>query len=434
MPLELVGLIGFLLFLILMGLGVPIGGAMAFVGLVGYAATVGIDPTVKFLGLMSYYSISKYDLSVIPLFVLMGHLAYHANIAADVFDVGKKWLGHIPGGLVHATIVAEAAFGAASGSMMATCAVMTKVTIPEMTKAGVDKKLAYGAVVASSTVDGLIPPSIAMVIYGLLTETSIGKLLVAGILPGILVVVLFMVMVYTRVKLNPSLAPINRTHVSWKERLISLRKLGPFSFIVVVIIGGLYLGLFTPTEAGAVGACGMLIIGLILNRLNLKNIKQCLRETIGTSVSIFFILIGAFMFSYFLGICRMPQTISGFLLSLDAGPTITMILVMIFYTLTGAFMDEIAAFFITLPMIWPVLKALGIDPIWCGVLLCVVQAVGLITPPYGLNLFIVKSIFPEITIQDIVEGAGWFLAMNAVALVILMIFPQISLFLVSQMK
>jgi C4-dicarboxylate transporter, DctM subunit len=431
---QIIGWIGLAVFIALMVLGIPIGGAMAIVGILGYWAIMGLHPTLNFLGMMSYEGISNYSMTVIPLFMIMGHFAFFSRFPADIFETARRWLGRIPGGMVQATVIAAGAFGAASGSMLATCSVLSKICVPEMLKQGVNKRLALGAVGSSSTIDGLIPPSIAMVVYGILTETSIGKLLIAGILPGILVIGLFMLMILVRVLINPSLAPRSTVRYTFREKVEVIPKQIPFLLVVVVVLGGLYIGVFTPTEAGGVGAVSTLLIGVFMRRLKMKDLKTCLLETVQTTIPIFFILIGAFLFSYFISVSRIPAEISEFLVALPISGMTKMILILILYLILGCIMDELAAMFITLPILFPVIKQAGIDPVYFGVLMCVVQAVGLLTPPYGVNIFIMRAVVPDTTTNEIVAGLGWFLLMNGIALVILIVFPQICLFLPNLMK
>lgn len=431
---EIIGLIGLGLFFLVLALGVPIGGAMGLIGFVGYLVISGLEPSLKMAAIMPYANVSVYSLSVIPLFITMGHFAYYAGFPTNLFDAAQRWIGRLSGGIVQATIVAAAAFGAASGSMLASCAVISKITIPEMLKQGIDRRLAFGAVAASGTIAGMIPPSIAMVIYGVITETSIGKLLIAGIIPGIVAAINYMILVYIMVKLNPGLAPLTPRRFSWKERFSSVPRVWGFALMVGIVLGGLYTGMFTPTEAGAVGACGMLLMALAMRRLSRGDLRACLLEATKTTGSIFFILIGAFMFGYFLSICRIPFMVCDFLVTLDAPPMVVLIGILMFYILLGFVMDELAALFLTLPIIFPAVVQLGFDPIWFGVLMAHVQEVGLITPPYGINIFVIKSVIPESKTGEIIRGISWFLLVDMVTLAMYIAFPQLSLFLPSLMK
>ncbi len=431
---ETIGSIGILVFITLMVLGTPIGAAMALVGFVGYWVISGLNPALNIVGMMSYDGISNYSLTVIPLFMIMGHFAFYARFPEDIYTTAQRWLGRMPGGLVQATVVASGAFGAASGSMLATCAVLSKICVPEMEKHGVDRRMALGSVGASSTIDGLIPPSVAMVIYGMLTETSIGKLLIAGIIPGILVILLFLVMIVVRVKLNPKLAPMLPVRYTWKEKLYVLPRNIPFGLVVFIVLGGLYIGIFTPTEAGGIGAASTLLIAFIMKRMNWNVLKECLADTIRTTIPIFFILIGAFLFSAFISVSRLPSAISEYMVGMNAAPIIKLVLILGFYLAIGCIMDELAAMFITLPILFPVIMNAGFDPIHFGVLMTVCGAVGLLTPPYGVNIFIIKSVVPNCTTGEVISGLKWYLIMNGVALVFLIAFPQISLYLPNLMK
>jgi C4-dicarboxylate transporter DctM subunit len=369
---------------------------------------------------------------VIPLYIIMGHFTYHAGFVTEVFKAAQAWVGRVHGGVVQATIAGGTVFGAACGSGLASCAILAKITIPEMTRLGVDRKLAYGAVASVGPIAQMIPPSILMVIYGVIAGQSVGKLLIAGIFPGILAGVNFMIMVYIRAKRNPSLAPRVKG-ISWKESFISLKGVWGVGTLAVLMLGGIYTGVFTPTEAGAVGAFGAFVLSLALRRLSWRDLRECLAETSQTVGMVFLIVAGAFMFSIFLSISRLPAHVSDFLVGLEMPRLVILLGVLALYIALGFFMDMLAVLFITLPTIIPAILSLGYDPIWFGVLVVHTCEVGLITPPYGLNLFIIKGIVPNSKLSEIIAGVWPFFFVDMITLAMYIAFPQIALFLPERM-
>lgn len=430
---ETIGYIGIGSFFIFLMIGMPIGGALALIGFLGYWMIVGVGPSLAMLGMAPYQHTAVYAFSVLPLFIIMGYFAYYAGFPRDLFNTAQRWVGRIPGGLVQSTIAGAAAFGACCGSGLASCAVVAKVSIPEMINQGVDRPLAFGAVAGAGTIAAMIPPSVIMVIYGIITHTPIGKLLIAGIIPGIVAAVNYMIMVWIRVKLNPGLVPQARSY-SWRERFSSVRNVWGFALMVFIVLGGIYAGIFTPTEAGAVGAFGMFVLALAMRRLNFSNLGVCLLDTVRATGSVTLIVVGAFIFGYFLSVSRLPTILCGFLVTVDAPPIVVLIGIMLFYVILGTFMDNLAAMFITLPIIFPAIVQLGFDPIWFGVLMVHIEEIALVTPPYGLNLFIIKGVIPEAKTGEIMRGVGYYLLMDIITLALFISFPQLSLFLPSLMK
>lgn len=430
---ETVGWIGIVAFLILLVIGVPVGAALFFVGFLGYWAISGLSAALGAIGIMTYQNIATYSLTVIPLFIVMGHFAHHAGFATDIFNTAQKWIGRLPGGLVQATLAGGAVFGAACGSGMASCAIISKITIPEMLRQGVNREMAFGAVASCGTIAAMIPPSILMIIYGIITNTPIGKLLIAGFIPGIIATINYMIMIYIRVKRNPSLTPLV-LRVSWKERFSSLRGTFGIAFLFLIVMGGIYSGLFTPIEAGAVGATSAFLSALFLHRMHWANLKDCLMETIRTAGAILIIIAGAFLFTYFVGISRIPSTTSEFLTGLNVPGLSIIISIMIMYILLGSFMDVVPALFLTLPIIFPTVIALGYSPIWFGILIVHIVEVGMITPPFGINLFILRGVFPEAKSIEVIRGVVPFIVVDFVTLAIYIAFPQVALFLPNMMK
>ena len=429
---EAIGWMGIVAFLVLLFLGIPAAASMFLVGFLGYAAISGLYPGLAALGIMPYHNIATYSLTVIPLFILMGHFASHAGFARDIFDTARKWVGALPGGLVQATIAGAAAFGAACGSGMASCAIISRLTIPEMLRSGVDRRLAFGAVASAGTLASMIPPSILMIIYGVITNTPIGKLLMAGVIPGVVAALVFMTTVYILVKKNPALVPA-LGGVSWKERLLSIRGVWGIFMMILIVMGGIYSGLFTPIEAGGVGAFGAFFIAAILKRLKWANLKEALMETAKTSGSILIVVAAAFFFTYFMGISRIPSVTSEYLTSLQVPGMVIIICIMIMYIILGTVMDVVPALFLTLPIIFPTVTRLGYDPIWFGILIVHIVEIGMISPPFGINLFILRGTIPDATTAEVIRGVVPFLVADVFTLIVYLAFPQLALFLPNMM-
>ncbi|MBM4764998.1 TRAP transporter large permease subunit [Bacillus sp. B15-48] len=430
---EMIGWIGIVVLLVLLLLRIPVAFVLAFVGFTGYWLIAGPQAAFKIAGIVPYSTMANYSFSVVPLFLLMGYFAFHAGFATDMFKTGKIWLGHIPGGLGHATILGGAAFGAVSGSGIASTATIARITTPEMVNNGVNKSLAYGIVASAGPLASMIPPSMIMVIYAIITESSIAKLFVAGILPGLLIALLYILMVWIRVKINPDLAPpVQKT--PFKERIISLKYTWGLLVLGFIIIGGIYTGLFTPTEAGGIGAFAAFIMALLLKRINRKVMKESLIETIKTTSMVFLIVVGSMIFGYFLGITRIPTMLSDLLTTLPVAPIVIIIGVVILYLILGMFIDMISAMFLTLPIIFPTIINLGYDPIWFGIVIVFLTEVALVTPPLGLSLFVIKGAVPDSDIKEIIRGSIPFIAIDIVILVLLIAFPEITLFLPNKME
>jgi C4-dicarboxylate transporter DctM subunit len=428
-----IGWIGLGAMLLLLVLRVPVAFAMAFVGFLGYWAVSGTTAAFKMAGLVPYSAIATYGFSVVPLFLIMGSFLARAGLVTDLFHMARKWVGNIPGGLVHATIVAGSAFGAASGSGLASTTVLASVCLPEMRKGGVDKLLACGTVASVGPIAQMIPPSILMVIYCIITGVSLGKLLIAGIIPGLLLAFGFMFLTYFRVKRNPRLAPLLTEKVTWKERFRSLVHVWGILLIAILVLGGIYSGVFTPNEAGAVGAFGAFLLANLKKRQSGSEFAETLLGAAKVTGMIFLIIAGAFMFGYFLTITRIPTMVSEFITGLPFSPIIILIGVMMMYLVIGTFADMIAALFITMPIIFPAIEKLGFDPIWFGVLMVMQCEIALITPPFGLSLFIVKGVVKDVALNDVIKGILPFFIVDLIVLALYIAFPQIALFLPQRM-
>ena len=414
-------------------MGLPISFGLLLVGIIGYWVLAGPTKTFTVLGIIPYEKVSNYTLSVIPLFILMGHLAYQAGFASSMYGTAQKWLGHLPGSMAQATVLGGAAFGAACGSGMASCATLGKVCIPVMRKYGVDDKLALGCVAAVGGLAQMIPPSIPMVIIATITDQSVAKLLIAGIIPGLVAAACFMVLIYVMVKMNPKLAPQNLRGITWKERFVSLKDSWGVAMLALIVMGGIYSGIFTPTEAGGLGAFGAFLLGLVTRRLTLENFKEALLETTKTTSMIFLIIATAMVFAQFLGISRIPAFMSDFLLRLEVPRLVILLGVLIMYIIAGCFIDMLAFMFLTLPIVYPAMMALGYDPLWFAVITVLQFELALITPPFGLNLFILRGMIPGITMKEVIQGSYPFMLMDLVILTIYVAFPKLSTWLPSLM-
>ncbi len=430
---TLIGITGILILVALIFLETPVGFAMAIVGLGGFGYIINFDASLNMLAKDLFQVFGSYNLTVIPLFILMGQVAFHAGISSRLFHAAYKFMGHWPGGLAIATIGACAGFSAICGSTNATAATMASVTYPEMKKYGYKDNLSTGVIAAGGSLGILIPPSVIFIIYGIMTEQSIGKLFMAGILPGILLTVLFILSIIIWVTLNPELAPKGPAS-SLKEKIQSLYGLIETLVLFIMVMGGLFFGLFTPTEAGAVGAFGTIVISLIRRQIGFSDIIQSLLETTRISCMILVIVAGATVFGHFLAITRIPFDIANWVAGLNLPPFAIMGLIILVYLAGGCFIDALALIMLTVPIFFPVISSLGYDPIWFGVIIVLVTQIGVITPPVGINVYVVKSVAREVPLQTIFQGIVPLLIALLVATVILIPFPQIATFLPGLMK
>jgi len=399
----LVPLVFGLLFLLLI-LGAHLGLAMSAVAIFGTSMIIGLDGALSLAGLSVYESAQSFDLSVIPLFVLMGTFASKSGISSDLFAAFNTWLHRRKGGLAHASIAACAAFGAVCGSSLATAATLGQVAIPEMQRFGYSGKLATGSIAAGGTIGILIPPSVIMLIYGILTETSIGDLFLAGIIPGILLTLFFMVTVIVVTTLDPNAAPtVNETSTDTPVSS-PFSKVWPTLFLFFLVIGGIYSGVFTPTEAAGFGAVGALLIGTFMNRLNWRKIGESLMDTVQTTSMIFLILIGAILFSAFLSLSGTPALMGSWVVGLALTPVATIFLIVGIYILLGAFLDTMAMIILSIPIFFPIVMDMGFDPVWFGVLVVLVVELALITPPMGINVFVIKGISKDVPLSQVFVG------------------------------
>jgi tripartite ATP-independent transporter DctM subunit len=427
------GLIAFAALFGLIALRVPVAISMGVVGAVGGWILNGSASVAFILGSVPFETVFPYSLSVIPLFVLMGVFAARAGLSKSLYEAVHAFIGHYRGGLAMASIGACAAFGAISGSSLATAATMCRVAMPEMRARGYDDRLASATIAAGGTLGVLIPPSVIIVVYALLTEQSIGKMFAAALIPGLLATALYMTAVFIQCWRNPALGPAD-TRVDWRGRLHALRNVWSVLVLFALVMGGIYVGLFSPTEAAAIGAAGALLLALVKRTLTLRIFLDCLTETASTSGMIFLILIGTALFNYFVETTGMPQMLVREVGGLGWDPIWILALLVVFYIILGCFMDSLSMILLTLPFVFPLITSLGFDPIWFGVIIVSVVEVGLITPPVGMNLFVIMAGTPGLKLQVISRGVLAFLAADVVRLALLILLPGLSLWLPSLME
>lgn len=429
---AIIGFLGFGATLVLIALGVPVAIAMAAVGVAGFAWLNGWMGAAFVLGTSPFEAIFPYSLSVVPLFIMMGVFSARAGLSRSLFDMVTAFFGHVRGGLAVTTIGACAMFGAICGSSLATVATMGRVALPEMRRHGYDDALAAASIAAGGTLGVLIPPSILLVIYGLLTQTSIGALFVGALVPGLLGVGLYCAAVAVRVTFNPKDAPtIDR--VSWSRRLGSIKRVWGVVALFTLVIGGIYVGWFSPTEAAAVGAVGAFVLAALARQLTKENLRGALIETAELTGMIFFILIGASLFNYFLETTGLPVALIGAIESSGLGPYAVLIAILAFYVVLGCFMDSLSMILLTVPFLAPVAVSLGFDMVWFGILVVTVAEIGLITPPIGMNLFVTQSVVPNLDQGTIVRGIVPFILADVVRLILLVLFPALVLWLPARM-
>jgi tripartite ATP-independent transporter DctM subunit len=428
-----IGILGTLLAFFLLFLGMPIAFALMFSGFIGVTYLASAGAALPMVGRTVYEVSSYFPYTVIPLFIVMGGFAGSSGMTSDLYKAFDKWLRRLPGGLAIATIAACAGFAAVSGSSVATAATMGTVALPEMKRFNYHSRLATGSVAAGGTLGFLIPPSIGFIVYGMLTEQSIGKLLVAGVIPGFLLAGAFIFIVIAMVKLNPQLAPAIPEPVSWGERFSSLLSIWEPLVVFFLVMGGIYGGFFTPTEAGAVGATVLFLVAIVKRKLTRKNLVEALQESVRISVMVLFLVAGANVFSYFLALSTIPMQVSQWAGGLPVSPYLIHTVIIIIYLFLGCFLDAISMMVLTMPVIYPIMLTLGFDPIWFGVIAVLMMEAGLITPPMGLNIFTVAGVAKGVPVEMIFRGvAPFLLAIFAVAALITA-FPSIALMLPGMM-
>ncbi|HTO60906.1 MAG TPA: TRAP transporter large permease [Bradyrhizobium sp.] len=429
MSTETIGLLGIIALLTLIFLRVPVGIAMGIVGFFGYASVDGFDRALRVLGQTPYDIASGYTLSVVPLFILMGELAMRSGMSAKLYTSARSMFLGVRGSQALATIAACAGFGAICGSSLATAATMTRIAIPEMRRAKYDDSLSAGSVASGGSLGILIPPSIPLVVYGLIAEQSVPRLFAGSLVPGLLLTILYMAVALVWVMFKPNIAPQAESDSGWSERLKNIVSAWHVMLLFAVTIGGLYAGWFTPTEAAAVGAGGALILGLAFGQLTWKGVLVSFVETVRTTCMLFVIVIFAVTFSYFVTQAQLPQAVAAWMQTLKLGHVSLIVVLTIFYIVLGCFMDGFGMILITVPVFLPVLVQNGYDPIWFGVMLVIVIELGLIHPPVGMNIFVIQAQVPEIPITRIYKGIVPFLIAPLALLALLVAIPEIVMWL-----
>jgi tripartite ATP-independent transporter DctM subunit len=432
MSTDAVAILGFAALFVMMLLRVPIGMAMGLVGVTGFGYVVGGYPALKMVGQTSMRTVTDYTFGVIPMFLLMGAFVSNSGMSRELFKAANSFLGHLRGGLGIATIAACGGFAAISGSSVATAATFSTVAYPEMRRYGYPQSFATGVIAAGGTLGAMLPPSTVLAVYGIITEQDIGKLFIAGVLPGLLAASMYICTVVIIGMVKPDFLPRTPVH-AWKERAEGLRNIWAMLLLFVFVIGGLYGGLFTPTEAGGMGAGGAFVIGVLRGKLNGKEIRRSLLQATRTAAAVFTVLIGALLFGYFLTVTQTPQKVTEFLTGLGVGRYGVLALIMLMYLVLGCLMDSLAMVILTVPIIFPVVTHLGFDPIWFGIIIVMTVELGLIHPPVGMIVFVIKSVVQDVSFTTIFKGVLPFIVTDLIRLLILISFPIIALWLPSHM-
>jgi C4-dicarboxylate transporter, DctM subunit len=433
---DAVAVVGFIVLFALMLLRVPVGMAMGLVGVTGFAYLVGGGAALKAVGHTSMRTVTDYTFGVIPMFLLMGAFVTSSGMSRELFRAANTFVGHRRGGLGIATIAACGAFAAISGSSVATAATFSTVAYPEMRRYHYPQSFATGVIAAGGTLGAMLPPSTVLAVYGIITEQDIGKLFIAGIIPGLLAAAMYIMTIALIGMVRPGFLP-EGPRASLQERIAAVREIWAPLLLFIFVIGGLYglpfLPRFTPTEAGGVGACGAFLIGVVRGRLRRKEILSSLLQATRTAAAVFTVLIGALLFGYFLTVTQTPQNVTAFLTSLGLGRYGVLALIMLMYLVLGCLMDAMAMIILTVPIIFPVVVTLGFDPIWFGVIIVMTVELGLIHPPVGMNVFVIKSVVQDVSFSTIFKGVIPFIFTDIIRLIILIAFPILALWLPSKM-
>lgn len=423
-----IGTLTFVILFFMLILTVPIGFAMGICGLAGMSMIIGFGPSLSLFGTTVYETTVTYDLSIVPLFVLMGAVAARSGLSQELYGAFNAWFGAFRGGLALATVGACGAFAAICGSSVATAATMSKVALPEMKRYNYDESLATGSVAAGGIIGILIPPSVVLVLYGVLTETSIGDLFIAGFLPGVLTIVGFMLVVVVMTRIYPTIGPAGE-QATLAEKFAALGRTWAIILLFALVIGGIYFGVFTPTEAAGIGAVGAFVISALRGRLTFTNIREALMETVTTTAMIFTILIGALTLNNLMVFSGIAGALSGFVSGLDMHPMAVMAVILLIYLVMGCFLDALAMILLTVPIFFPIITNLGFDPIWFGIIVVMVVELGLITPPIGMNVFVIKGMAPDVRLSSIYKGVIPFVIAQLILIVLVFFIPDIALWL-----
>ena len=425
--------IGLALLLLLLVAGVPIGFSMALVGVLGVATLRGLDPAVIMIGQVGIDAALNYNFSVLPLFVLMGNVLGRTRMAADLYNAAHAFLGHRPGGLAMATIAASGGFAAVSGSSYACAATMTGISVPAMRERRYDPGFAAASVAAGGTLGVLIPPSIGMVFYSLITGVSLSQLMVAGVLPGLLSVLLYLLAVRVIARIKPNYGPPS-DRIPWRERLPLLLPVWPVAFLFVLVLGGIYAGAFTAMEAAGVGAFGAIAIAVARRSLDLAALREILAQTIGTTANLFVVFFGALLFANFVTVAGLPSAIDDWIAASNLDAMTVLAAAILIYVALGCILESSSLLLLTLPIFFPALTGLGFDPVWLGIFILIVAEIGLITPPIGMNVFVVKSLVTDIPLVRIFAGLLPFGIADLLRLALIILFPGIALLLPELMR
>ena len=414
----------------LLAIGLPIGFAMAVTGFIGSTFLIDLDAALSLLGQTAYETTITFNLSVVPLFILMGYFASNSGLSEGLFRACNTWLGYRRGGLGLATIAGCGAFAAVCGSSLATAATMTQVALPEMKKFNYNDQLSTGAIAAGGTVGILIPPSVILVLYGILTETNIGDLFLAGFLPGILTVIFFMATISIMTRIFPNMGP-RGLKTTLRQKFGAFGDVWGTIVLFFLVIGGIYLGIFSPEEAAGIGASGALVLALIGRQMTRQVFVNCLMETVRTSAMIFTILIGAILLNNFLVLSAVPDAVGDWIGSLALSGTAILFIILLIYLVMGCALDSLAMILLTIPIFFPVIQQLGMDPVWFGIIVVMVFELGLITPPVGMNVFIIKGMAQEVALADIYKGVLPFVIAQVLLIALIVAFPDIATWLPS---
>ena len=432
MSTDAVAILGFVALFVLMLLRVPVGMAMGLVGVTGYSYIVGVGPALKLVGQTSMRTVTDYTFGVIPMFMLMGALVSVSGVSRELFKAANSMIGHLRGGLGVATVLACGGFAAICGSSVATAATFSSVAYPEMRRFGYPQSFSTGVIAAGGTLGAMLPPSTVLAVYAILTQQDIGKLFMAGIIPGLLAMLMYVITIMIIVRVRPNWLPAGELR-PWSERVVDLKAVWAPLVLFLFVIGGLYGGFFTPTEAGGVGASGAFILGLLRGKLNRDNIHEALLQATRTAAAVFTVLIGALLFGYFLTITQSPQKLTAFLTGMGVDRYGVLAMIMVMYLVLGCLMDAMAMIILTVPIIFPVIIALGFDPIWFGIIIVMTVELGLIHPPVGMNVFVIKSVVKDVSFTTIFKGVIPFVVTDIIRLVILIAFPVLALWLPARM-
>jgi C4-dicarboxylate transporter DctM subunit len=425
----MVGIVVLALLLLLFATGIELGFAMALMGFVGFAYLNGFRPAMQLVGRDVFDVITNYGYTVFPLFILMGQIGFNAGIAVRLYNAAHKFVGHVPGGLAMATVLGATGFKAICGSSAATSATFASVAIPEMDRYGYDRRLSTGIVATVGTLGCIIPPSVVLIIFGILTEQSIGRLFLAGIIPGLIIALFFLGIIYGWVKINPKIAPMSERS-TWKERIRSLPEVGWIILVFILVIGGIMNGFFTPTEAGAVGTFAILVLAIAKGGLNFKGYVKSLTESLRTAGMILMLIAGSVILGHFIAVTNIPQNTANWMVALPLHRNIIMVMICCVYLLGGSFIDDLAFMILATPIFYPAVQKLGFDPIWFGILIGVVVMIGVVIPPVAVCVFVVKNITKE-PIGVIYKGVAPFLISLVVVWGMLFVFPGLATWLPS---